>query len=93
MQYVEMVVRALRDSNAYRATKFVSPKEIIRATRRRFRHKGSVRRNPRKVSNMELVLTIGRPNYQERIFIKDCVHVGEKFPIKKVQLAFARGVR
>jgi hypothetical protein len=38
------------------------------------------------------IIPFGRPNYRERVFIRDCIHAGEKFPVKKVQLDFARGV-
>jgi len=35
-----------------------------------------------------MVLTIGRPNYAEREFIKLCKKAGEPFPVKKMQLKF-----
>ena len=60
-----------------RTTKYVSEKLVIKATRR-----GKYRKN----GNVEIVLTIGRPNYIERKFIKCCKKAGEKFPIKKIQL-------
>lgn len=35
-----------------------------------------------------LSLSIGRPNYRESEFIKDCVKSGEPFPVRKVQFKF-----
>lgn len=48
--------------------------------------KATKRQKPRKGENhTEMVLTIGRPNYAEREFIKLCKKAGEPFPIKKMQ--------
>lgn len=60
------------------AVKYISDKEVVKATRR---FKPS-KRNLRE----EILLTIGRPNYAERRFIKLCKKAGEPFPVKKVQL-------
>lgn len=65
-------------AKAKRATKYVSPALVVKATRR---HKP--RRNERTA---EIVLTIGAPNYAERAFIKTARKAGEAFPIRKVQL-------
>lgn len=81
MKYVEATVAALLRSGARMATKYVSEKEIVRATRRRYR--GKIVKNAK---NTDIVLTLGRPNYRERIFIKRCRAAGEPFPIKKIQL-------
>lgn len=75
------VLDALIDNNAVRATKFISEKEIVRAKRKTFGKK-IVR------GNVEIILTIGRPNFEERNFIKNCKKAGESFPIKKIQLKF-----
>jgi hypothetical protein len=34
------------------------------------------------------VFTIGKPNYEEREFIKKCKKAGEPFPVKKIQVKF-----
>lgn len=61
-----------------KATKYVSPTYVIKASRR---HK------PRKGERQaEIVLTLGRPNYAERAFIATAKKAGEPFPIRKVQL-------
>ena len=61
-----------------RATKYISPALTLKATRR---HKP--RRGERAV---EVLLTIGKPNYAERQFIADCKKAGVPFPVRKVQL-------
>jgi hypothetical protein len=69
---------------AYKATKYLSDKLTIKATRKRY--KGRVY----KSENVDIVFTVGKPNYLEREFIKVCKKVGEPFPIKKAQLKFAK---
>lgn len=53
---------------------------IVRATRILYNGKAS------EQGNMEIRLTIGKPNYAEREFIKDCKKAGEPFPVERVQL-------
>ena len=74
---VVAVVRTVLHGYARRATKYLDDHTIVRATRR-----GSVRKNAR---TDELVLTVGKPNYRERKFIKLCKEAGEPFPVKKIQ--------
>jgi len=79
MSAVEQVVVAVLDGYK-QATKYVSDKQTIKATRR-----GKLR--PLRLSGqVEILVTIGRPNYAERRFIKDCKKAGEPFPIKRIQL-------
>jgi hypothetical protein len=71
----------LIEQRARLAIKYLSPKLIVRACRKRYRGKilkGSI----------EIILTIGKPNYKEREFIKKCKKVGEPFPIERVQLKY-----
>lgn len=79
-EYVSQVVSALVSTGAHRAVKIVSPSFVVRATRKLVQ--GKV---PRR-GNIEAVLTIGRPNYRERKFIKLCQKAGEPFPVRKVQV-------
>lgn len=78
MQAVAKVVAALVDSGARTATKYISPTERVRATRRHRPRRGA--------RNVDIVLTIGRPNYADRAFIKKCAAAGEPFPVRRVQL-------
>lgn len=81
---VRQVVNAV-GAGAYRATKYLSPKLTVKATRR-FARRRIDRRNP----NVDIVLCIGRPNYAERQFIELCRKAGEAFPVRKVQLKLPR---
>ena len=74
---VEEVINYLLASSSRIATKYLSPNLIVRGTRRA---------KPNLRNNIDIVLTIGRPNYAERQFIKLAKKTGEKFPIRKVQL-------
>ncbi len=78
---VGQVVQTLISNEARRATKYISEKLVIKATRRFLR--GKFHRD-----NIEIFLTIGRPNYLERDFVKKCRKAGEPFPVKKIQLKF-----
>jgi hypothetical protein len=40
----------------------------------------------------EILLTIGKPNYSNRQFIKDCVKAGESFPVKKMRIQMMKGL-
>lgn len=74
----EAVVSSLIVTRMRKATKFIGPNMVIKLTRQRA---------PRKRQRGEtFVLTIGKPNYEERKFLKDCKKVGEPVPVKKVQL-------
>ncbi len=78
---ISTVVFELLKNSAIKATKYISDKEVITATRKTFREK--IRKG-----NIEIVLKIGRPNYFEKGFIRACKKAEEPFPIKKIQLKF-----
>lgn len=79
-QEIGRTVSTLLEQRARRATKYLSEKFVITATRR---HKPDGRAN-----RVEVLVTIGAPNYAGREFVKACKKAGEKFPVKKVQLKF-----
>ena len=78
-QQTGRVVDAMLRYDAYRATVFLSEKQTIKATRRCKMPQGSGK----------FVVTIARPNYEERNFIKLCKRAVEPFPIKKIQFKFS----
>lgn len=82
-RYVGEAVNFLLKNEAKKATKFVSDKFVITATRKAF--KGKIDKRSRSI---DVVLKIGKPNYAERDFIKKCKKAGESFPVKKIQLKF-----
>lgn len=63
MTAVTQTVNAiLKDENVYQAIKFVSEKETVTATIRRYKRRSRNRK--------EIILTIGKPNRQNRLFLK-----------------------
>lgn len=69
---------------AYKAVKYLDEKETIKATRKRYGGK------IRKGRTIDIVFTVGKPNFEEREFIKKCKKAGEPFPIKKIQLKYPK---
>lgn len=80
--HVLAVIETLLSMQAYRTTKFVSPKLVIRATRRLYGGKVPGR------GQATIILTIGSPNYIERDFIRVCKQAGERFPVRRVRIKF-----
>jgi hypothetical protein len=62
---------------AYKATKYFSENSIVRATRKRY--KGKILKN-----HIDIVFTMGKPNYEEREHIKKVKKAGGTFPINKI---------
>jgi hypothetical protein len=82
--YFTKVIDAIVSNNdVIKATKYVSPKQVVRAVRTTYRCFG---RKPRKGDNIQITLTIGKPNYLEREFIKLCTKAKEPFPVRAVIL-------
>jgi hypothetical protein len=79
-KYISQIVTYVLENKVVKATKYVSPKLIIRAVRKRY--KGKILGN----QNVQITLTIGKPNFLERKFIKDCIKAKEPFPVKKLQI-------
>ena len=69
-------------ANAWKATKFISERYIVRASRRLFHKKLS------NVGNLEITLTVGHPNYEERDYVRMCKKAHMHFPLKNVWLKF-----
>jgi hypothetical protein len=76
------LAEAILEAGAKKATKYCSPSEVVKATFRGRRD----RRNRRS----EILFTIGTPNFAERQFIKQAKKAGEPFPIRKIQMKFAK---
>ena len=80
-KWLHEVVEALLESGGRSALKAISEKEVIQATRVMYDGKPSPR-------GIDIRLTVGRPNYLARRFVKACLKAGETFPVKKIQLRF-----
>lgn len=83
--YAGKVVETLLESGAVKATKYMSPSVTIKATRRLYG--GKIAKQSRTI---DIVVTLGKPNYKEREFIKLAQKAGEEFPIWKIQLCFLK---
>lgn len=82
MNAIRDTVEILLRTDARKAIKYLSDKQVVCATRRLY--KGKIV----KRGNVEITLTLGRPNYEERQYIRWCKRAGEKFPLKKIQLKY-----
>lgn len=80
MNAFSSTIEALLRSDARRATKFLSEKLTVKAVRR---HRASKRHR-----RVEIVVTFGEPNFEERRLIKLARVVKQPFPIRAVQLKF-----
>lgn len=74
----EAVVSSLLVTRMRRATKFIGPNMVVKLTRQRKPGRGA--------RGETFLLTVGRPNYAERRFVKLCRKAGESFPVRKVVL-------
>jgi len=74
---------ALLYTGAKQVTKYLNHNRIIRATRRTYGGKIVP-------GNVEIVFTVGKPNYREREFIKLAEKAGERFPIRKIQIRWPK---
>lgn len=81
---IQLFELLLMKDGAVKATKFLSPDQIIRAVRRTYG--GKIVKG-----NTEILITIGKPNFKEREFIKKCKKSGEPFPVKKIQVKWSKG--
>lgn len=70
-------------NGAYKATKYFGDKLTIKATRKRYKGKMY------KSQAIDIVFTVGKPNYEDRQLLKRMKKAGEildirvKFPVKK----------
>ncbi len=79
------IAELIVEDGASKATAFLSDHLTIKATRRLYQ--GEI---DGRSKHIEILFSIGVPNYQEREFIKKAKKAGEPFPIKKVLLEFPK---
>lgn len=82
-QAVGKVLEALIENKARTAVAYLSEKFVVRMTRKLYDGKIDARE-----ASTEISLTIGKPNYEQREFIRLCKKSGEPLPVKKIQLKF-----
>ena len=68
---------------AWKVTKYFTDKDVATATRRCYQ-----RKIDRRDTRVEILFKVGRPNFEEREFIKKCKKAGEPFPVKKIQIKY-----
>lgn len=73
----------INTEDVIKATKYISPNLIVRAVRKTYKSSG---KKPDMRMNIEMTLTVGKPNYVEREFVALCKKAKEPFPVKKIQL-------
>jgi hypothetical protein len=81
--YVAKLVDQILTDRVRSAVKYVSPSHVVKATRKLYRGKIYKRQ-------VDIVVTIGKPNYAEREFVKFCKTAQEPFPVPDIQLKFVK---
>ncbi len=71
-------IAAVIDRKARKVITFLSPKLVVKAANKVFGGKLSR-------GNDELVVTIGKPNYEERVIVKKLKRLHVKYPFIKVK--------
>lgn len=82
-QHVAKVIDAVVKNGAWKGTLYLSPKEVVRVTRKLYRG-----RKHWDAERPEFLVTVGRPNYLERDRVKELKQAGEAFPVRKVQFKY-----
>lgn len=80
LNFVSNAVDVLLTTGARQVTVYQHPLLCVKATRRY--------KPDKHASRIDIVLTIGVPNYEGRLFASRCLAAKEPFPIKKPQLKF-----
>jgi hypothetical protein len=73
---VANVIQALLNNDVKKVTRFISPNVTVTATR--------LHRPDKRSRGESYVVTVGRPNYANREFIKECKAAGEPFPVRNM---------
>ena len=79
---LNLLLTTVKHPGVYQATCYLSPTEVAKLTRRRF--KGKLQ--PTSTRQETFLLTLGRPNFLERQLIKACQRAKEPFPVRKIQV-------
>jgi len=81
-KYFPALARCIIKHKARKATKYLSNDLRIVATRRTYK-RACHKRGP-----VEILFTIGKPNYLDRKFLKECKRLRLPFPAKDVYMKF-----
>lgn len=83
MNAISGTIEALLRTGARSATKYLDQNTTVRVSRKIFKRGGK-----RRGTDETLLVTLGRPNYSARQFVKACKRAREPFPVRKIQLKF-----
>ncbi len=73
------LVECILVGGSYKSTKYLNEKLTVKATRKRYGGKIL-----KRMKTVDIILTIGKPNYEEREFIKRWKFGDGKFPINGI---------
>lgn len=77
---IAKVSNCLLETGAKKATLFLAKDFVVKAT---------MGLRPRKnCRSHSFLITFGKPNYAERLFVAACIKAKEPIPVRKVQLKF-----
>lgn len=86
LQAIQKATRVLLDDpRARSAAVLLTPRDVVTVSRRTYR------RRPRAsltATRHEFAVTCGRPNVELRDYVRDCVKVGEPFPVRKLKIRY-----
>lgn len=80
---IEKVTQLILGGGIKTATKYLTPTLIVRAVISTYKVYGRI---PKKGDNIEIRLTVGRPNVKERDFVKTFKSAKEPFPVRNVMI-------
>ena len=74
----KMIVTLETHPELRKATYYISTLAVVKVSRQK--------KLDRRDHQSSFVVTIGRPNYAEKLFIKKCIKADQSFPLRKLQL-------
>ena len=81
---LESIIEIMKSDKSIKTiSKFMAPDSVIRVSRRINPRKSKSRAVPQSET---FIVTLGKPNYEARQFIKLCKQAGEPFPVKRPQI-------
>lgn len=76
-RYLKPVLEQVLFNDAKQAIKFIATDHVLKATRRG---------KDTRANHIEILVTVGKPNFRERKFVRLCKKAGELFPVRKIQI-------
>lgn len=80
-RYFSVLAKDVIDEQVYSSTKIITEKLKITATRRRYK----AYRKRLRMNHVEILFTIGKPNYKERELIKKAKRLTGSLPLRAIK--------